>query len=1085
MKDQEANINVAKQSIEASNRLISQGKNEQVIRDSFTSYLRNIFPDVPSWVERHIHGGEAAVKVTKREKVTTGFVDNLIDLTAIEYEANLIVTSKFEAGYNQVKDYCASLLNAGNKPDLVIGVLSDTVRWIAYEIDLSSLPEKNFSRENILLREIEKIDVSKADDVAARELIRFLNRYLGRLGSRPVTALSIAQDLGFESDFCQSHIRGLSSTVSDAFSANPKYGELISELWCSFVSYLREEGHSDTFDLTTYVDEFYILTLAKLICANFIEQKALLSNEEELKSILRGEYFENLGLRNFVEYDYFGWLNENPYLDKLIPIAQKIQADLQAYNFKDKPDEDLFGRMMAQLANRSQRLLLGQEWTPSWLSRYLVNHVINQFPDDQPLQLVDMCCGSGSMIVETIKIAKQRIESAHPELPIDQKLQLLSQAITGFDIDPLAVILSRINWILTAIDWLKPFGVTSISLPIYHADSLFAISPLSNSVGKEEKEQDHFILRIAEHSIHLPQYLVSPRFQPFFDALIESSYRIVTNAKNLPNFELTDRALSDVVDSILHLVDEGVSPEQKDEIVNFFEEFTRKVELLDRDGRNGIWAYILRNSYRPGLVAGQFNGLVSNPPWLALSKVANNPYQFVLKEKAEDFAIKPPGSSHLHVELATIFLLHAVDQYLSPNALIGCITPETVLNGHHHNPFRTNAFVSATQPIAFDLQEIWRVQEGVFKNKAIILYGKKSIPDTNSTDPIPGQLVEKTGLYPLIFYRHVQGKRTAWSEKEPSDTTTGFYNPATFREGADIMPRKLFFFEVTPTNNPTLSMIKSIDPISSPLAFSVRDAKKHKDFSLSPRIIPNKFLFDVLTSNLLTPFELASPQKALLPIQKDDFHIWVGVSPVELITGGAAVQNAFRQMSQAVDPSGKLETLMALIDTLGKLTQQVITPGGYLVVTGAGGGKVCSAFAPMYKFDVDKLIVDQTLYWAKVSTEEEAIYLSGLLNSEAINSIIQDFQPQGAFGRRHVHKLPFGVTPPFDPSQAAHQDVVEQTRNLMAEYEVLKSMDEDMRSFLNPNSGAVARRRRNIYLKLKGLSSYNEYEAACRSLYGV
>ena len=138
----------------------------------------------------------------------------------------------------------------------------------------------------------------------ANDLTRFLLKYLGVLG-HAVSAYSIAKDLGFESRFCQGHIASLSTIVTNAFSANPKYAKLISDLWCSFVSYLREEGRSDQFDLKTYVDEYYILTLGKLICANYLEKKALSSDDTELSSIINGSFFENKWLINFVEYDYF------------------------------------------------------------------------------------------------------------------------------------------------------------------------------------------------------------------------------------------------------------------------------------------------------------------------------------------------------------------------------------------------------------------------------------------------------------------------------------------------------------------------------------------------------------------------------------------------------------------------------------------------------------------------------------------------------------------------------------------------------------------------------------------------------------
>ena len=48
----------------------------------------------------------------------------------------------------------------------------------------------------------------------------------------------------------------------------------------------------------------------------------------------------------------------------LLPVAREIQRDLYAYDFGLPVGEDLFGRLMTQVASRSRRKLLGQEWTP-------------------------------------------------------------------------------------------------------------------------------------------------------------------------------------------------------------------------------------------------------------------------------------------------------------------------------------------------------------------------------------------------------------------------------------------------------------------------------------------------------------------------------------------------------------------------------------------------------------------------------------------------------------------------------------------------------------------------------------------------
>ena len=89
-----------------------------------------------------------------------------------------------------------------------------------------------------------------------------------------------------------------------------------------------------------------------------------------------------------------------------------------------------------------------------------------------------------------------------------------------------------------------------------------------------------------------------------------------------------------------------------------------QLESLQRQGRNGIWHFIISNSYRPGLTEKQFNCIVSNPPWMAMSKLADNPYKNALRDIAGRYSIQQQGAAHPHMELATIFLVSSIDRYL-------------------------------------------------------------------------------------------------------------------------------------------------------------------------------------------------------------------------------------------------------------------------------------------------------------------------------------------------------------------------------------------------------------------------------------
>lgn len=1064
-------------------KLISKGEKESPLRHNLSTYLSRIFPDMPWWVKDHATRAETSSAFHKKGSKSRGFVDALVGATAIEYEKDLGNATIFNDGLGQVQDYCADLLNKGVTKELIVGVLSDTVRWHAYRVSeiqpLTAVPGSTiFGRDHLTLEEIECCDLSAAGTKEAKTLGRFLEQYLGRLGARRLTADTLANDLGFDSAFSKPHWSAVSSMVDSAFSSNPTYASLIEKLWRDFISYLGGDTTAGGFDRQTYAGELYILTLAKLICANILAGKALTSKDDELEAILNGTFFQNRGLSNLVEYDYFGWLNAPPHVQALLPVAQAIQEDLLAYDFASPPAEDLFGALMAQLARRSQRLLLGQEWTPSWLAEKLVQNTLANLPAGQEPRLVDMCCGSGAMVVETVKQAKARLVSTGQQADSPGALTKLSEAITGFDIDPLAVMLAKVSWVLAARDWLDP--AMPVSIPVYHADSLFAATPLTKVV--DEDGMAHHSLLLDDQVVALPAFLISPERQPLFDTLLDRGYAVAMASAKSSTSGITPSLVDSLVDQAESSSGCTLPPEEKELIRQFTNSLLIALEKLQRAGRNGIWAFVLRNSYRPGLLGGKFNGLVSNPPWLALSKIAENPYTGVLRKKAGDYSIKPPGPSHLHIEMATIFLLHAVERYLVEGAAVGCILPASITSAHHHNPFRSASYATSKRPVHLRVDALWRVEKGTFKNEAVVLFGAKAKPA--SAGDIPGLVITKDSANAVTFKRIVRGSRTAWSEnKALGAKNTGFFRPADFRQGADVMPRTLVFHSLAKAGASSWNA----SPISttSKERYLKADAKTHKSFSLSVNGLSDSVIFDVLLSHHLTPFDIGTGAKGLLPIERNA-GVWSPLAPPEIALKGQATDNAFKSVLAAFGVSATPQTYFDRIETDRKKLTNQAWGGGWLVFMGAGGSNVCAAYAPTSALAQAKTVIDQTLYWAEVASEEEAVYLTGLLNSTAINQVIREFQPVGQFGERHIHKLPLGVTPPFDSTNPAHMDVVSTTKQLVAEWQEYKSQHAGtVNSLLNPNNSKLHIRRKKIKEILVSLPSWDTYEDACKAIYCI
>lgn len=71
-------------------------------------------------------------------------------------------------------------------------------------------------------------------------------------------------------------------------------------------------------------------------------------------------------------------------------------------------------------------------------------------------------------------------------------------------------------------------------------------------------------------------------------------------------------------------------------------------------------------------------------------------------------------------------------------------------------------------------------------------------------------------------------------------------------------------------------------------------------------------------------------------------------------------------------------------------------------------------------------VIENSLYWVSCDTEQEALYLLAIINSDALRKRVEPLMPKGQFGARHLHKhlwkLPI---PAFDPANADHIEVSE------------------------------------------------------------
>ena len=1049
---------------------------EAVLRIEIVSRLRLIFtqPEDESWINHYSRGTEALTSV----RLTTGatarrFIDNLVGSTTIEYEADLRIPAKTLEGCGQVKEHVAGLIQSGSPPSQVRGVLSDTVEWYVYDVVLESdIPTQSCTADDVTLTLIDSLLLEIDDEPTAQRFFNFIRRHLARERSRPLLATLLTSDLGLDSMPYQRRVGLLVDLVEKGRDGNPSI-HLATELWSQFVDYL--EGEFSGFRTEAYVDEVYLSILARLLTANVLMGYAISSDDQELIEILDGSYYrQRYNIDNMVEQDYFGWLTSPSHVGKLLPVAQEVQRDLYAYDFGAYPEEDLFGRLMAQLARRSQRTLLGQEWTPSWLARLLAERCLGNLPDEESPRIVDMCCGSGSILAEILKAARTRFNLSG--------MSSLRDVATGFDIDPLAVSLAKATWVATLVPEIKTAD-SRIEIPVYHADSLFAVTPVSKSLPLFG-ETDVIEVSLDGEIVEIPNSLVQPEYRKLFDHIVDWVYDEALDAKRKGySTDLTQGMVDDFLQGSRLAVGVTLPPDLEQPVGEAVYSLARRMAVLAIADRNGIWAFILRNAYRPGLLTGQFNGLVSNPPWLAMSRLAENPYRTMLEERARIYNIQPEGPSFLHLELGTTHLLHAVDRYLALNASIACLVPGTILNGSHHEAFRRRKFLDGRRPTHLEIEEVWQVMPGTFKYPGAAIVGTKG-PGRSESKSVSGFVAKADGLEKVKFTdRSIGTTRTAWVLEQGGNPAATYEIGKLPQQGADLMPRVAVCIDVADgvgeQHDAYECKVSTPNP-SSKWSYTVKAAKELKGERFTGSVAP-QFVFEMAQSENLLPFLFGEHRAPVaIPALRDDSGEWTLLHPVDIRRKGYVLTARwFANIDHRLKKIGKGKPLGDRIDERGKLTNQVFGSDGHLMVVGAGGKYICAATIPLE--ETANLVVDQTLYWQVIGGQEEAWYRVGVLNSDALTQAITPFNPRGAFGERHIHSLPYRLVPPYDQAVEEHVRIAELSERTA---KIVRQIVAEANYLRDPRR-ALHVRRSKVRKELKATPEFMELDFLCSALLGT
>ncbi|HJP92338.1 MAG TPA: N-6 DNA methylase [Pyrinomonadaceae bacterium] len=343
-------------------------------------------------------------------------------------------------------------------------------------------------------------------------------------------------------------------------------------------------------EIVAYFNKWIAPPIDKMLVAT--SSNALRREMEDLEA---GSVFRHLNITNFLEGDLFSWYTA-AWSEPIEHLIRSMVARLDHYNpgtLSEEPasSRDLLKKLYQQLFPKSVRHDLGEYYTPDWLAEHVLNEL--EYVGDPNKRLLDPACGSGTFLVMAINRIRSWYDEHREQARFDEGdlCRKLLRNVVGFDLNPLAVMAARTNYLIAIRDLVG--HVDKVEIPVYLCDSIVTPSEHGKLFGRRTKE-----LKTAAATFVIPTEIATNKEDV---------------AKYAQQLEFCIRNSYSAAEFIERCNEEGISTDEKSVHVELYEQLQR----LDEEKRNGIWARIIKNSFAPLFVGIEpVDYLVGNPPWI-------------------------------------------------------------------------------------------------------------------------------------------------------------------------------------------------------------------------------------------------------------------------------------------------------------------------------------------------------------------------------------------------------------------------------------------------------------------------------------
>jgi len=980
------------------------GANKELTKkELFKDLLHRLYPndvEIGKILDAISLGSEKTIlNIPRQDKVHRGSADTLYNKIIIEFENDL--RSSLSHAKEQLAGYLLGSFNSGEGYHFTL-IASDFITWRVFSPDVTCIDHLDHLHEDELkLNEISTASFSLTED-NPDDFYYWIDRFLFKEEKQHASLKRVEESFGYQSATFIECYRNLTNVFQEA----KKFGEVqVSyEQWLKFLSiaYGSFEDKNNDFIIHTYLSVFAkMLAYAVVSNDDFIE-------ELELKEILNGSIFHKYNIVNFVDNDFFHWVGSEQNFRELKKVFRLLAQEISTFDFSTV-DEDILKGVYQELIDLDTRHALGEYYTPDWLCE----RIVQEFTFKTGQTILDPACGSGSFL----RAAVHRMRETNPGISVED----INQAVFGIDIHPLSVQIAKTT-LLLALGKDIIHSRRPIRLNIIQANTLLAPEGVQNLFGGE-----------FEVSIDKQKCILNT--QIFEDVLLFDVALQVCD-------ELADATQRKKPESI-HVFETILRKQYKNgglsqQVIESFYKLYLGFKQVKENGRDSIWKFIVQNLYKPYFYAGKFDYIIGNPPWFTFSSIRNEEYQNTLRGIADHYQVMPERKVNFpHLEIAAIFLSYCSSYFLKEKGNVAFVLPRSFLSADHHENTR------AGKSQGFRITHIWDLEKvkPLFRIPSCVLFADKSNGKNQvSPDGIPGSTFSgnlpfhncnyNTGKNNLTeknvsWFCIKQGKSSAFSTSNRRQVKSVNPYKKLFKQGATIVPRAFYFVELD--QQIPRDWHDRIVNLKTSAEVEADGKKPWKGNKLSGKMESN-FLFRTALSKSILPFALHKPALVALPAiltgNEENENTINLFSADELLQQGYL--NASRWFKKAetiweIHKTNKSKN-MFLTDRLNYqhgLTDQKMGMQ-FLVLYNSSAKDANALVVRREDFDLE-FIVESVTYVFYTSLENEAHYLSAILNSSVPNALMKAFQARGLFGARHVHKkildIPF---PKYNEQKKKH-----------------------------------------------------------------